>query len=95
MFEAKLDRGIVLKKILDAINQLVNEASWECTSSGMSLQAMDTSHVSLVAVNLNADGFSKFRCDRNMVLGMNLVKYVVLDFKLPHYLFVYIAFLKF
>ncbi|KAF7488864.1 Proliferating cell nuclear antigen [Sarcoptes scabiei] len=73
MFEAKLQKGVLLKKILDAIKELVNEASWECTSSGMSLQAMDTSHVSLVAVNLNSDGFGKFRCDRNMVLGMNLV----------------------
>ena len=76
MFEAKLNKGVVLKKILDAIKELVTEASWECTATGMSLQAMDTAHVSLVAVNLNGDGFHKFRCDRNMVFGMNLVKYV-------------------
>lgn len=75
MFEAKLEKGAVFKKILEAIKELVNEASWECTSTGMSLQAMDTSHVSLVAVNLESEGFNKFRCDRNMVLGMNLVKY--------------------
>lgn len=77
MFEAKLEKGAVFKKILEAIKELVNEASWECTSSGMSLQAMDTSHVSLVAVNLEGEGFTKFRCDRNMVLGMNLVKYCI------------------
>jgi len=75
MLEAKLSKGVLLKKILDAVKDLVTEASWECTTSGMSLQAMDTSHVSLVTVNLNGDGFSKFRCDRNMVLGMNLVRY--------------------
>jgi len=72
MFEARIVQGSILKKMLDAIKDLVTEASWDCTPAGMSLQAMDTSHVSLVAVNLNADGFDKYRCDRNITLGMNL-----------------------
>lgn len=72
MFEARLGQSAILKKILDAIKDLVSEASWDCSTSGMSLQAMDTSHVSLVAVQLNADGFDKFRCDRGLTLGMNL-----------------------
>ena len=33
---------------------------------------MDTSHVSLVSVDLKADGFDKYRCDRNLSMGMNL-----------------------
>ena len=33
---------------------------------------MDNSHVSLVSVNLRADGFDKFRCDRSLSMGMNL-----------------------
>ena len=61
-----------MKKIFDAIKDLVNETSWDCNSTGMSLQAMDTSHVSLVAVQLRADGFQNFRCDRGITLGMNL-----------------------
>lgn len=36
------------------------------------LQAMDNSHVALVAVNLEADGFDSYRCDRPMPLGVNL-----------------------
>ncbi|KAI1285803.1 Proliferating cell nuclear antigen [Halotydeus destructor] len=72
MFEAKLAQGSTLKKILDAIKDLVNEASWDCSASGMSLQAMDTSHVSLVAVLMKSEAFEKYRCDRNVTLGMNL-----------------------
>ena len=34
---------------------------------------MDSSHVSLVALKLKASGFTDFRCDRNISLGMNLV----------------------
>ena len=33
---------------------------------------MDNSHVALVAVSLEADGFKKYRCDRPMPLGVNL-----------------------
>ncbi|XP_022673339.1 proliferating cell nuclear antigen-like [Varroa jacobsoni] len=72
MFEAKLNQGAVLKKMLDAIKDLINEGTWDCSASGISLQAMDNSHVSLVALNLRADGFDKFRCDRNLSMGMNL-----------------------
>ena len=76
MFEAKLKQAAILKKIMDAIKDLVNEASWDCSAAGMSLQAMDTSHVSLVAVNMRSEGFEKYRCDRNVTLGMNLNRLV-------------------
>lgn len=33
---------------------------------------MDNSHVALVAVKLDADGFKKYRCDRPIPLGVNL-----------------------
>lgn len=74
MFEARLQVGSTLKKVLDSIKDLVTEASWDCSTSGMSLQAMDTAHVSLVSVLLKADGFVKYRCDRNVTLGMNLTR---------------------
>ncbi|KAL9107879.1 MAG: hypothetical protein Q9227_007297 [Pyrenula ochraceoflavens] len=33
---------------------------------------MDNSHVALVSMNLKAEAFSPFRCDRNLALGINL-----------------------
>ncbi|XP_067139045.1 proliferating cell nuclear antigen-like [Centruroides vittatus] len=72
MFEARLIEGALLKKVLEAIKDLINEATWDCAATGISLQAMDNSHVSLVSLNLRSDGFDKFRCDRNLSLGMNL-----------------------
>ena len=50
MFEARLLQGSLLKKILESIKDLVTEANFDCNSSGISLQAMDSSHVSLVAM---------------------------------------------
>ncbi|XP_044743663.1 proliferating cell nuclear antigen [Chrysoperla carnea] len=72
MFEARLTQSSVLKKVLEAIRDLLTEATFDCTDSGISLQAMDNSHVSLVSLNLRADGFDKYRCDRNLSMGMNL-----------------------
>ena len=43
---------------------------------GMSLQAMDSSHVCLISVDLNADGFEPYRCDRNITLGINMKTFV-------------------
>lgn len=72
MFEAKLKTAGTLKKILEAIKDLVTEANFDCTNTGISLQAMDSSHVSLVSLLLRRDGFSDYRCDKNLSLGINL-----------------------
>ena len=37
---------------------------------------MDTSHVALVSLNLSCEGFESFRCDTNMVLGLNIANLV-------------------
>lgn len=72
MFEARLKQASLLKKILEAIKELVTDANFDCNSNGISLQAMDSSHVSLVAMLLRSDGFDHYRCDRNLALGINL-----------------------
>ncbi|XP_055387108.1 proliferating cell nuclear antigen [Condylostylus longicornis] len=72
MFEARLGNAATLKKVLDAIKDLLNEATFDCSDSGIQLQAMDNSHISLVSLTLRSDGFDKFRCDRNLSMGMNL-----------------------
>tara|TARA_B110000305_G_scaffold199184_1_gene225690 strand:+ start:81 stop:737 length:657 start_codon:yes stop_codon:yes gene_type:complete len=33
---------------------------------------MDTSHVALVSLNLSMEGFESYRCDQNIVLGINI-----------------------
>jgi len=72
MFECRLLQGSILKKIMESIKDLVNEANFDCSSTGITLQAMDSSHVSLVALFLRADGFQHYRADRNISLGISL-----------------------
>ncbi|PAV16788.1 proliferating cell nuclear antigen [Pyrrhoderma noxium] len=67
-----IQNSVTLKKLLDSIKELVTDANFECNEDGLKLQAMDNSHVALVAVSLNHDGFVNYRCDRPMPLGVNL-----------------------
>merc|ERR1712086_436319 len=71
-FEAKLTEGHILKKIVEAIKDLVTDVNIDVSPSGISLQAMDTSHVALVSLNLSMEGFESYRCDSNVVLGVNI-----------------------
>ena len=61
-----------LAQVVDAIKDLVQDCNFDCNDSGIALQAMDNSHVALVSMSLKAEGFSPFRCDRNIALGVNL-----------------------
>ncbi|TVU27818.1 hypothetical protein EJB05_19319, partial [Eragrostis curvula] len=72
MFELRLVQGSLLKKVLEAIRDLVTDANFDCSETGFSLQAMDSSHVALVALLLRSEGFEHYRCDRNLSMGMNL-----------------------
>jgi len=76
MLEALISEGGILKKIMDAIKDLVTDANFDCSSTGIQLQAMDSSHVSLVSLNLQSDGFDHFRADRSTSLGINLASLV-------------------
>lgn len=67
-----MTQGSMLKKITEAMKDLVTEANFDCSTTGISLQAMDSSHVSLVALLLRSEGFDHFRCDRSISLGINL-----------------------
>jgi len=72
MFEARLVQGSMWKKIMESIKDLLTEAIFDCSSTGISLQAMDSSHVSLVALSMKSEGFDTYRCDRNLSMGIHL-----------------------
>mmetsp|Transcript_38786 Transcript_38786/g.51108 ORF Transcript_38786/g.51108 Transcript_38786/m.51108 type:complete len:261 (+) Transcript_38786:123-905(+) len=75
MFEARLIKGGLLKKIIEALKDLVTEANIDCQDTGISLQAMDSSHVSLCALMLRMDMFDHYRADRNISLGVNITNF--------------------
>lgn len=72
MLEAILKKGEILRKIMQAISELVTDGNFTCNEYGLSLQAMDSSHVSLVSMILKADGFEPWNCESTCQLGINL-----------------------
>ena len=72
MFTATLVNGNVLKKIVESIKDIVNNVNIEATPKGLSMQAMDPTHVALVGLNLQEEGFKEYRADKNFSLGVKL-----------------------
>lgn len=72
MLEIHLKNIKVFKLIIEAIKELVVECNFECNESGISLQSMDNSHVSLISLWLSSDFFDIYKCEKNIVLGINL-----------------------
>ena len=72
VFEAKLADGTVLKRIVDAIKDLVQDVNLDISASGISLQAMDSSHVALVQMHLDRAGFARYDIQKNTTIGLSI-----------------------
>ena len=58
IFQAK-----VKDVIIDSLSSLVNEVNLEATSNWLSLQKMDSAHISLISLNMKEEGFEEYRCE--------------------------------
>jgi proliferating cell nuclear antigen PCNA len=67
-----MTKAEIMKKVMDSLKDLIKEAVWDVNGESLSLQSMDSSHVSLVMVTLMSEGFESFRCDKNLALGGKL-----------------------
>ena len=63
-------------QVLDSIKDIITEGNFDCSPNGLSLQAMDSSHVSLIDILLESEGFEHYRCDRNIPMGLNITNLV-------------------
>ena len=73
MLHAVISKALIFKKIIEAIRELVTDVNLSASAEGMSLQAMDASHVALVCFFLRANQFAEFQCTENQVFGINIV----------------------
>lgn len=62
----------VWRSVIDAISELIDEANFVASPEGMSLRAMDPSHVAMIEVNLPKDFFDEYECDEKFNVGINL-----------------------
>ena len=79
MFLAKTASSTEWKAIASAVKTLVEEATFEANSEGLTFRAMDPSHVALVDLTLPNSSFSSFECDKPFKFSLrveDLVKLV-------------------
>lgn len=76
LFQAEIRPARVFRNIVEALKEVVAELHLECTDTDIIVQAMDSSHVSLVSLRLAAEGFLAYRCEKSMTLGVNVANLV-------------------
>lgn len=76
MFTAKLLQGGLFKRIFDVIKDLIEDTNFQCSPDGLFLQAMDSSHVALIALTLRSEGFEYYQCDGNVNIGLKLSNFL-------------------
>ena len=59
-----------LRKILESVFSIVDDVCMDFDDNGISFQAMDSSHVSLVSVGIPLSAFSKYECGQPVSLGI-------------------------
>merc|ERR1711879_447638 len=72
VLDAQLQQAALIKKIIDAMKDLCKDVNFDCSEKGVSVQAMDSSHVALISLMLRESAFAEFKCDRPTSLGMNM-----------------------
>jgi len=70
MFECTLANGDLFRKIVSALSELVEQGNFMVDGNKIEFQGMDSSHVSLVSMQLTESGFEQYRCDNDVVLGI-------------------------
>jgi proliferating cell nuclear antigen len=79
MFLAKTSTSVEWKAVAAAVKTLVEEATFEANSEGLSFRAMDPSHVALVDLSWPLVAFEKYECDKPFKFSLrveDLVKLV-------------------
>lgn len=73
--EIKTVQSGAFKILVEALKELLTECSFEIDSTGVKLMSMDTSHIVLVHLKLDACKFESFYCDQKRVIGVNMINF--------------------
>lgn len=71
MVVAKI-KSSIFKIIVDAVSEIVDTVVMDFGTNGVTMQAMDNSHVSLCVLELKAGGFSEYVCEKPFNIGISL-----------------------
>ena len=67
----KTMQGIVIKRTLETLKDLVKDLSISFTEQGMSLTCLDFAHISMQHFKLRAEGLEHYECPRDVTIGVD------------------------
>lgn len=73
--EIKTVQSGAFKTLIEALKELLTECSFEIDETGIKLVSMDTHHVVLVHMKLDACKFEYFKCDKKTIISINLINF--------------------
>ena len=74
LLEVKTVQASAFKTLIESLKDVLLDCALEFDATGLKLIALDTSHVVLVHLRLDADKFDSYTCARSMHVGVNMIK---------------------
>jgi len=71
--EIKTVQAVAFKVLVEALKELLTDTCIEFDETGMKILAMDTSHVVLVHLKLDASKFELYHCEGRISVGINML----------------------
>jgi len=72
VLEARLNHGVAMKKVVEAVKDLVTDVNVDCSENGLTMQSMDSAHVALVSLLIRNKAFESFKVQKEMSLGLSM-----------------------
>lgn len=74
LLEVKTVQAAAFKTLIESLKDVLLDCAFEFDDAGLKLIALDTSHVVLVHLRLDADKFETYTCLRQLHVGVNMIK---------------------
>lgn len=71
--EFRTVQSVAFKVLVEALKELLTDTCVEFDETGMKVIAMDTSHIVLVHLKLDAGRFEYYHCDKRISIGVNML----------------------
>lgn len=71
--EIKTIQATAFKTLVEALKEMLTDTCIQFDEQGMKIVAMDTAHIVLVHLKLDASKFEHFYCENKMMIGVNML----------------------
>lgn len=74
MFTVVFSRASHFKRLISTVKDIITECNVDCTPEGLSIQALDSSRVSMVSLFINARSplVCQYECERRVTIGLRM-----------------------